>query len=165
MVSIWHHFARKGVCGADRITELAQQAGVDMRVTVVFGLAVGGDPWTDLVHEECSKPRHGLLERGNIAHCGSLPNDHVQTLLRAAHFCLSPTFGYSAFEAIANYRPMIPTRQAALLEFIEDNTKGILLNLPVDSDDHWIYSSRRTGLRRVSSGCLPMKSSVWPIPR
>ena len=65
--------------------------------------------------------------------------------MRGAHFCLLPTFGdtfgYSAIEAMANHCPMIATRQGALPEFIEDDSNGILLDLPVDGDGDWIHSS------------------------
>ena len=145
LVFVGHHFARKGGCVAVRLAELAQEAGVDMRITIVSGLAMGGDIWTDPAREDYYETWVDRLERGNITHYRSLPNDQVQTLLRAAHFCLLPTFGdtfgYSAIEAMANYCPMIATHQGALPEFIEDDRNGILLELPVDSDGHWIHSS------------------------
>lgn len=145
LVFVGHHFARKGGCVAVRLAELARQAGVDMRITIVSGLAMGGDIWTDPVRDEYYETWADRLERGNITHHPSLPNDQVQILLQGAHFCLLPTFGdtfgYSAIEAMANYCPMIATHQGALPEFIEDGRNGILLDLPIDSDGHWIHSS------------------------
>ena len=145
LVFVGHHFARKGGCVAVRLAELAQEAGVDMRITIVSGLAMGGDIWTDPAREEYYETWADRLERGTITHHPSLPNEQVQTLLRGAHFCLLPTFGdtfgYSAIEAMANHCPMIATRQGALPEFIEDDSNGILLDLPVDGDGDWIHSS------------------------
>ena len=145
LVFVGHHFARKGGCVAVRLAELAQEAGVDMRITIVSGLAMGGAIWTDPAREEYYETWADRLEGSNITHHPSLPNDQVQTLLRGAHFCLLPTFGdtfgYSAIEAMANHCPMIATRQGALPEFIEDDSNGILLDLPVDGDGDWIHSS------------------------
>lgn len=145
LVFVGHHFARKGGCVAVRLAELGQLAGIDLHVTIVSNLAMGGNIWTDPVKDEYHRTWMMRLERSNIAHHGQLANDEVQKLLRDAHFCLLPTFGdtfgYSAIEAMANYCPMIATRQGALPEFIEDDENGILLDLPVDSDGQWIHIS------------------------
>lgn len=145
LVFVGHHFARKGGCVAVRLAELASKAGIDLKITIVSNLAVGRGIWTDPIREDYFTPWLRRLQQNNIVHHHKLSNQEVQNILRMSHFCLLPTFGdtfgYSAVEAMANYCPMIATRQGALPEFIEDNVNGILIDLPVDSDGQWSHIS------------------------
>ena len=143
LVFVGHHFARKGGCVAVRLAEIARQAGIALRITIISRLEMGGDIWTDPSRSEYYSSWLDRLKDASITHYEQLPNSEVQKVLRQAHFCLLPTFGdtfgYSAIEAMANYCPMIATRQGALPEFIRDDENGILLDLPLDDDGQWIH--------------------------
>ena len=144
-VFVGHHFGRKGGCVAVRMAELATSYGIDLHVTIVSALEMGGGIWTDPTRAGFFKDWASRLERPNITWHERLDNDAVQEALRRAHFCLLPTFsdsfGYSALEAMANYCPMIATRQGALPEFIENGVNGLLLDLPVSETNRWVHSS------------------------
>lgn len=145
LVFIGHHFARKGGCVAVKLAELGQKSGIDLHITIVSNLSMGGGIWTDPIREDYYLPWIKGLEQNNISHYKYLSNQEVQCLLRESHFCLLPTFGdtfgYSAIESMVNYCPMIATRQGALPEFIQNDINGILLDLPVDSDGQWTHIS------------------------
>jgi len=147
LVFIGNHFGRKGGPVSVRLAELAQRRNFPVQVDIISSLETGGVSWTDPLRpgffEEDFKRLHSLK---NITHHGSLPNKEVLELIRKAHFVLLPTFsdtfGYSAIEAMAQYTPVIATRQGALPEFTGDGVSGILLDLENNEAGEWKHAYR-----------------------
>lgn len=146
LVFVGAHFARKGGCVAVTMAEEALRRGVDLEVTIVSALEMGGGIWTDPLRDAFFDPYRALLDLPNVAHRPGLPNADVLALLRTAHFCVLPTFGdtfgYSAAEAMTVHTPVLATRQGALPEFIEDGESGILLDLETTRYGAWTGSDR-----------------------
>jgi len=140
LVFVGNHSGRKGGSVSVRLAALAQQKSFPVQVDVISSLEVSS--WTD-------PPKEGFFEKDfqllrslpNVRHHGPLPNKDVLELIRKAHFVLLPTFsdsfGYSAIEAMAQYTPVVATRQGGLPEFIEDGVSGILLDLESDEVGEW----------------------------
>jgi glycosyltransferase involved in cell wall biosynthesis len=141
---IGNHFGRKGGCVAVRLAEIAREKGVPLEVNIVSTLETGPDVWTDPVRSGFFDRYFALLNLPNVHYFGGLANGDVQRLLRGSHFSIlttfSDTFGYSAIESMANWTPVIGTRQSALPEFIQDGEDGLLLDLPVTELGDWIHS-------------------------
>jgi glycosyltransferase involved in cell wall biosynthesis len=149
---IGNHFGRKGGCVAVRLAEMAQARGLPLEVNIVSTLETGPGVWTDPARPGFFDRYFALLSLPNVHHSSGLANTEVQQLLRRSHFSIlttfSDTFGYSAIESMANWTPVIGTRQSALPEFIEDGTDGLLFDLPVTELGDWIHSGspNREGL-------------------
>jgi glycosyltransferase involved in cell wall biosynthesis len=142
LVFVGSHFGRKGGSVSVRLVALAQQRNFPMQVDIVSSLEVGAASWIDPLQPDFFEEDFRLLRSlPNIKHHGSLPNKDVLALVAKAHFVLLPTFsdsfGYSAIEAMANYTPVIATRQGALPEFIEDGVSGLMLELENDDVGEW----------------------------
>lgn len=141
------HFARKGGCVALRMAQLALERGIDLAVTVVSSLEMGGGIWTDPGRPAYYDKWRALLQLPNVHHRQALPNAEVLALMRAADFSIlatfGDTFGFSALEAMANGCPVIATRQAALPEFIADGQSGILLDLECNTQGDWAFSKAK----------------------
>ena len=141
---IGNHFGRKGGCVAVRLAEMAQEKGMPLEVNIVSTLEAGPGVWTDPARPGYFGHYFALLSLPNVHHSSGLANAEVQRLLRRSHFSIlttfSDTFGYSAIESMANWTPVIGTRQSALPEFIEDGTDGLLFDLPVTELGDWIHS-------------------------
>lgn len=135
------HFGRKGGCVAVKIAEKANQRGLPVHVNVISSLMVGGDVWTDPTQEGFFESYFKLLELSNVTHMGSQPNDVVCDVLRNSHFSLlttfGDTFGFSAFESMAQYTPAITTNVCALPEFVSDGINGIMIPLETDDIGNW----------------------------
>jgi glycosyltransferase involved in cell wall biosynthesis len=142
---VGNHFGRKGGCVALRLAEMAGEHGIPIKVEIVSALQVGGGVWTDPVSKTFFERYLRLLDLPNVRFHRSLDNASVQRLLRRSHLSLlttfSDTFGFSAIESMANWTPVIGTRQCALPEFIEHLQNGVLLDLPVNRFGEWIYSA------------------------
>ncbi len=142
---IGNHFGRKGGCVAVRLAEMAQEKDMPLEVNVVSTLEAGPGVWTDPARPGFFDRYFALLDLPNVHHYSGLANAEVQRLLRRSHFSIlttfSDTFGYSAIESMANWTPVIGTRQSALPEFIEDGTDGLLFDLPVTELGDWIHSA------------------------
>ncbi len=143
------HFGRKGGCVCVRMADLARSRGFPLVVHIVSKIEVGGPIWTDPPDIKHFEPYLSLLKLPNVHYYPGLPNHEVLTLLRRSHFSVlttfSDTFGYSAIESMANYAPVIATRQGALPEFIRDGDNGILIHLPTNHLGEWshqIYGPR-----------------------
>jgi glycosyltransferase involved in cell wall biosynthesis len=141
---IGNHFGRKGGCVAVRLAEMAREKGMPLEVNIVSTLEAGPAVWTDPMRPGFFDRYFALLTLPNVHHSSGLANADVQQLLRRSHFSIlttfSDTFGYSAIESMANWTPVIGTRQSALPEFIEDGTDGLLFDLPVTELGDWVYS-------------------------
>jgi len=142
LVFVGNHFGRKGGSVSVRLAQLAQQRNFPVHVDIVSSLEVGDVSWTDPLQPGFFDEDFKLLRSlNNITHHGPLPNKAVLDLIRKAHFVLLPTFsdsfGYSAIEAMAQYTPVVATRQGALPEFIEDGVSGILLDLENNETGEW----------------------------
>jgi glycosyltransferase involved in cell wall biosynthesis len=137
------HFARKGGCVAVRLAELALAASFPLEVTIVSDLQVGRSIWTDPADPTFFEKYFRLLSLPNVTWRGRLDNKAVAALLRRSHFSLlttfGDTFGYSAIESMANYTPVIATRQGALPEFIQDGVNGIMLDLETRECGEWVH--------------------------
>ena len=121
---IGNHFGRKGGCVAVRLAEIAREKGMPLEVNIVSTLEAGPGVWTDPARPGFFDRYFALLNLPNVHQRSGLANAEVQQLLRRSHFSIlttfSDTFGYSAIESMANWTPVIGTRQSALPEFIED---------------------------------------------
>jgi glycosyltransferase involved in cell wall biosynthesis len=140
---VGNHFARKGGCVALRIAELAFQRKLPLRLDIVSQFQIGRASWADPLDDSYFDQFRKLFTLPTVHNHGSLPNSDVLTLLREAHFNLlttfSDTFGFSAMEAMANYCPVIATRQGALPEFIYDGVNGVVLDIETDDFGEWIH--------------------------
>lgn len=138
------HFARKGGCVAVRLAEKARAAGLPIHVTIVSSLTCGGGIWTDPLRPEFFEPYMKLLDAPNITLLKGAPNAKVLELASQSHLSLlttfGDTFGYSAFEGMMCYTPVIATTVSALPEFIDD-TNGFLLPLETNRDREWKHTS------------------------
>jgi len=138
---VGNHFGRKGGCVAVRTAELAHKARFPLIIRIVSTLDVGGSIWTDPPDGEFFTPYFKLISLPNVQFFRGLPNHEVLQLLRSSHFSLLPTFsdtfGYSAIESMANFTPVIATRQCALPEFVLDGKTGILLDIPLNARGEW----------------------------
>lgn len=148
MVFVGNHFARKGGCVVIELAELAQAAGIDLRIDIVSAGEVGRCSWVDPTRQGYFDDYFARLKQLPSIHlCGGLPNHAVIEVVRHAHFLLLPTlsdsFGYSSIEAMANHTPCIATAQAALREFVADNKNGWLLPLEVDDVGEWVHINMR----------------------
>ena len=141
---IGNHFGRKGGCVAVRLAEMANEKGVPFQVNIVSTLEAGPGVWTDPQKPGFFDRYFDLLHLPNVNLRSGLANAEVQQLLRRSHFSIlttfSDTFGYSAIESMANWTPVIGTRQSALPEFVEDGKNGLLLDLPVTELGDWLHS-------------------------
>jgi glycosyltransferase involved in cell wall biosynthesis len=141
---VGNHFGRKGGCVAVRLAEMAGARGLPLEVHIVSALEAGPKVWTDPMRRGFFDRYLALLALPNVHHHKELPNANVQQLLRRSHLSLlttfSDTFGYSAIESMANWTPVLATRQSALPEFIEHDVNGLLLDLPVTELGDWVYS-------------------------
>jgi glycosyltransferase involved in cell wall biosynthesis len=141
---VGNHFGRKGGCVAVRLAEMAAQKGLPLEIHIVSTLEAGPGVWTDPERRSFFDPYFKALSLPNVRHHQGLPNAQVQQLFARSHLSLlttfSDTFGYSAIEAMANWTPVVATRQSALPEFIEDGKDGILLDLPVTELGDWVHS-------------------------
>lgn len=141
---IGNHFGRKGGCVAVRMAEKAIEKSIPLEVTIVSTLEAGPGIWTDPERREFFDPYLSLLSLPSVRHFEKLPNWQVQSLLGNSHLSIlttfSDTFGYSAIESMANWTPVLATRQSALPEFITNNENGILLDLPVTELGDWVHS-------------------------
>jgi glycosyltransferase involved in cell wall biosynthesis len=140
---VGNHFARKGGYVALRIAELAYQRKLPLRLDIVSQFQIGSASWTDPIDPTYFDQFRKLLALPNVHNHGTLPNSDVLNLVREAHFSLlttfSDTFGFSAMEAMANYCPVIATRQGALPEFIHDEVNGIVLDIETNEFGEWIH--------------------------
>ena len=138
------HFARKGGCVAVRLAEKARNAGLPIDVTVISSLTCGGGIWTDPLREEFFTPYLKLLDQPNVTLIRGAPNAKVLEIASQSHLSLlttfGDTFGYSAFEGMMCYTPVIATAVSALPEFINDEN-GVLLPLETNRDREWRHSS------------------------
>ena len=143
VVFVGNHFGRKGGCVTLRMAELAMVKRLPIAFDIISGFEVGAPSWTDPLKSGYFDRYRELLRLPNVRYHRSLPNASVLELIQRAHFAIlttfSDTFGFSAIEAMANYTPVIATRQGALPEFIEHNKNGILLDLSTDEFGEWIY--------------------------
>jgi glycosyltransferase involved in cell wall biosynthesis len=137
------HFARKGGCVAVRLAELALAASFPLEITIVSDLQVVRNIWTDPADPRFFERYFRLLSLPNVTWRGRLDNAEVNALLRRSHFSLlttfGDTFGYSAIEAMANYAPVIATRQGALPEFVKDGVNRIMLDLETHGCGEWVH--------------------------
>lgn len=142
LVFVGSHFGRKGGIVAVKMAEKAKAIDFPLHVTIISDLNAGGAIWTDPADRTLFEPYFKLLGLDNVAHLGSLSNAEVQKHLRSAHFSIlttfSDTFGYSAIESMAHGTPVIATKQGALLEFIEHDVNGVLLDLETNDVDEWV---------------------------
>jgi glycosyltransferase involved in cell wall biosynthesis len=142
---VGNHFGRKGGCVAVRLAQLAHAHKLPIRFEIVSSLQVGGAIWTDPASRSFFDRYLALLKLPNVRWHGSLDNRSVNELLRRSHLSLLPTFGdtfgYSAMESMANWTPVIATKQGALPEFISHRQDGILLDLPTSRLGAWVHSS------------------------
>lgn len=143
---VGNHFARKGGCVAVVMADLAQARGFPLVVDIVSKLEMGGSIWTDPFDAAAFKPYLTLLDRPNVRLHRGLSNPEVLALLGHAHASLlatfGDTFGYSAIESMANYTPVIATRQGALPEIVTDGVDGMLLDLATTHGE-WVYLGTR----------------------
>lgn len=142
LVFVGSHFGRKGGSVSVRLAALAQQKNFPLQVDIISSLEVGSASWIDPLQPGFFDEDFRLLRSlPNVRHHGSLPNKDVLALVGKAHFALLPTFsdsfGFSTIEAMANYTPVIATRQGALPEFITDNVNGLMLELENDDVGEW----------------------------
>jgi glycosyltransferase involved in cell wall biosynthesis len=141
---VGNHFGRKGGCVAVRLAEMALARGMPLQVNIVSNLEAGPSVWTDPERPEFFNRYFALLDLPNVRLANGLANADVQKLLRRSHFSIlttfSDTFGYSAIESMANWTPVLGTRQSALPEFIEHGKDGLLFDLPVTELGDWIHS-------------------------
>jgi glycosyltransferase involved in cell wall biosynthesis len=144
IVFVGAHFGRKGGCVAVRMAEKANRVGFPLQVEIVSSLQVGGAIWTDPADTAFFQQYLALLDLPNVRLHRALPNNEVITLLRTAHFSLlttfCDTFGYSAFESLAQETPVIATRQGALPEFLHDGENAIMLDLETQENGDWVHS-------------------------
>lgn len=140
---VGNHFGRKGGCVTLRMAELAAEQKLPLRFDIISRFEVGRGSWTDPMDRIYFDRYRNLLTLSNVVYHGSLPNCAVLKLIRRAHFAVlttfSDSFGFSAIEAMANYTPVIATKQGALPEFIEHEKNGVLLSLPTDEFGEWIH--------------------------
>lgn len=142
---VGNHFGRKGGCVAVRLAEIAHERRLPVEVNIVSTLEAGAGVWTDPPRSGFFAPYFALLGLPNVRHRRSLSNAAVQQLLSRSHLCLlttfSDTFGYSAIESMANWTPVLATRQSALPEFVIHGETGLLLDLPVNELGDWVHSA------------------------
>ncbi|NJM33519.1 MAG: glycosyltransferase family 4 protein [Rhodomicrobium sp.] len=114
---VGNHFGRKGGCVAVRLAEIAGQRGLPLEVNIVSTLEAGVKVWTDPPRRGFFDRYFALLDLPNIHHHKDVSNAEVHALLRRSHLSLlttfSDTFGYSAIESMANWAPVLATRQSA----------------------------------------------------
>ncbi|WP_088342844.1 MULTISPECIES: glycosyltransferase [Rhodomicrobium] len=141
---VGNHFGRKGGCVAVRLAQIALERGLNLQVNIVSTLEAGASVWTDPLRPGFFEPYFELLNLPNVRHRSGLPNDAVQRLLRRSHLSLlttfSDTFGYSIIESMANWTPVLATRQSAVPEFINAGENGLLLDLETNELGDWVHS-------------------------
>lgn len=136
------HFARKGGCVAVKLAEKARAANVPLDITIVSSLQYGNGIWTDPTRMEFYDPYLKLLDQPNITHMKGAPNAKVLELSSQSHMSLLPTFGdtfgYSAFESMMCYAPVVATALSSLPEFV-NNENGVLLGIETNEDREWLH--------------------------
>lgn len=153
---VGNHFGRKGGCVAVRLAEMALHRNFPLQVEIVSSLEAGGDIWTDPVSSSFFDRYFGLLELPNVVWRRSMDHFGVNELMRRSHLSLlatlGDTFGFSAIESMANWAPVIATRQCALPEFIQHDENGVLLDLETTEMGEWIHlASPVRGNRRFEA--------------
>lgn len=139
------HFARKGGCVAVRLAEKARAANIPIDVTIVSSLQCGGGIWTDPLRPEFFEPYLKLLDQPNITLLKGAPNAKVLELASRSHMSLlltfGDTFGYSAFESMMCYAPVVATALTSLPEFV-NSENGVLLQMETNRGREWKHTSR-----------------------
>jgi glycosyltransferase involved in cell wall biosynthesis len=142
---VGNHFGRKGGCVALRLAQMAMSEQFPLQINIISSMQVGGSIWTDPISKSFFDRYFALLQLPNVNCRGALENSRVLELLRRSHFLLlttlGDTFGYSAIESMANWTPVIGTRQGALPEFVRHGENGILVDLPITRLGEWVHSS------------------------
>jgi glycosyltransferase involved in cell wall biosynthesis len=140
---VGNHFGRKGGCVAVRLAEMALHRNFPLLVEIVSSLEAGGDIWTDPASRSFFDRYFALLELPNVIWHRSMDHLQVNELMRRSHLSLlttlGDTFGFSAIESMANWTPVIATRQCALPEFIRHDENGVLLDLETTDIGEWIH--------------------------
>ena len=140
---VGNHFARKGGCVAVRVAEMAAASRLPVEFHIVSALDVGGSIWTDPAEQSFFSPYLALLDLPNVRWSRHLPNGDVQRLFRESDVSLLTTLGdtcgFAAIESMAQGTPVIATAQGALPEFIDHETNGFLLPIPIDERREWIH--------------------------
>lgn len=136
------HFARKGGCVAVKLAEKARAANVPLDITIVSSLKYGKGIWTDPTRMEFYEPYIKRLDQPNITHLKDAPNTRILELASQSHMSLLPTFGdtfgYSAFESMMCYAPVVATALSSLPEFV-NNENGVLLSIETNEDREWLH--------------------------
>ncbi|MGG7516531.1 glycosyltransferase family 4 protein [Allorhizobium undicola] len=141
LVFVGNHFGRKGGCVGLRMAELALERGISLEVSIISSMETGAASWTDPLTPGYFDRYRQMLRLPNVRHYQNLPNGEVLAILKRSHFSLlttfCDTFGFSAIESMANYVPVIATRQAALPEFIAHGKNGIMLDMQTNAIGEW----------------------------
>ncbi|MDQ0457157.1 glycosyltransferase family 4 protein [Rhizobium paknamense] len=141
VVFVGNHFGRKGGCVGLRLAELALERNLPVEVSIVSSMEMGAVSWTDPLLPGYFDRYRQLLSLPNVRHHQNIPNAQVLKILRKAHFSLlttfCDTFGFSAIESMANYVPVIATRQGALPEFIKHRQNGLMLGMETNEIGEW----------------------------
>jgi amino acid adenylation domain-containing protein len=99
----------------------------DVRI-VIAGAAVQGYE----ANLDALKRRHAA-HGDRIRFCGAVPRDELARLYQIADVAVVPSlyepFGYAALEAMAAGVPLVATRTGGLVEIVEDNVSGLLVDV------------------------------------
>lgn len=119
LVFVGSHFARKGGTAVLRLAKMAHDRGFPLHIDIISALEIGPASWVDPLKDGYFKYDLDLAgQLPNLTMHGGLPNARVLEILKQSHFSVLPTFsdtfGFSAIESMANYIPVIATRQGGV---------------------------------------------------
>lgn len=138
---VGNQFARKGGVAAVRLAKRAALAGIPLTIDIISGLRYGSSNHCDFRDSRAyADDIHLLKTLPNVRFYGARSNQFVLERLEQAHFTflatLHETYGFSVIEGFSCGTPAITSNVCAQPE-INDPSRGIILNLPLDDLNCW----------------------------